>query len=422
MVKEVYHYQDARILIADDQESIVALVSRTLEKVFGCEASVVSSGDEAIARLSEERFDVFLTDMRMPGIHGLSLIEQVTAKWPDMHVVAMTGYPSEFPYVEVVEAGAKDFLNKPFLAAELIAKLMRVLDERRMRHELEVTHKKYRSLFDLSMDGKVLLALNGLVIEDVNDAMCTLLGKSKGELLSHDFVDILVESDRERFNLWMGICRRSGKGTIGDLQVIRSNGTLIHVDATVTMVGADGEEFVFLAFRDMTEKREVEHRLAEAAQTDELTGLYNKRSFTNRIELAVSSANESDSRLALLLIDLDNFKQCNDTHGHQVGDKLLKAVGEVINASIRTTAYDEGFRCGGDEFAVLLHKFVDGGPMVVAERMREKFEEIDNYGTSMSIGVAEFDASMNVAAFIRAADDALYDAKGQGKNTVCVAG
>lgn len=421
MVKEVYHYQNARILIADDQESIVALVSRTLEKTFGCEVAIVSSGDEAMARLAEETFDVFLTDMRMPGIHGLNLIEQVTARWPEIHVVAMTGYPSEFPYVEVVEAGAKDFLNKPFLAAELIAKLMRVLDERRMRHELEVTHKKYRSLFDLSMDGKVLLALEGLVIEDANDAICTLLGKSKGELMGTDFVELLVEADRERFNLWMGICQRSGKGTIGDLQIIRSNGMGIHVDATVTMVGADGEDFIFLAFRDMTEKREVEHRLAEAAQTDELTGLYNKRSFMNRIELAVASADESESRLALLMIDLDNFKQCNDNHGHQVGDELLKAVGEVITASIRTPAYDEGFRCGGDEFAVLLHKFIDDGPMVVAERMREKFEQIENYGTSMSIGVAEYRPSMNVASLIRAADDALYDAKGQGKNAVCVA-
>ena len=422
MTKAVYHYQDARILIADDQESIVAMVSRTLEKVFGCEVSVVSSGDEAISRLSEEPFDVFLTDMRMPGIHGLDLIERVTAEWPAMHVVAMTGYPSEFPYVEVVEVGAKDFLNKPFHAAELIAKLMRVLDERRMRHELEVAHKKYRSLFDLSMDGKLLLRLDGLAIEDANDAMCTLLGKSIGELLNNDFVDLLVESDRERFNLWMSVCQRSGKGTIGDLQIIRSSGTGIHVDATVTMVGADGEEFIFLAFRDMTEKREVETRLAEAAQSDALTGLFNKRSFSNRIELAVSSADEGESRLALLMIDLDNFKQCNDTHGHQVGDELLKAVGEVITASIRTTAYDEGFRCGGDEFAVLLHRFVDGGPMVVAERMREKFEQIENYGTSMSIGVAEYIPSMNVASFIRAADDALYNAKGQGKNVVCLAG
>ena len=125
MVKEVFHYQDARILIADDQESIVALVSRTLEKVFGCTVSVVSSGDEAITRLSEEPFDVFLTDMRMPGVHVLDLIERVNAEWPAMHIVAMTGYPSEFPYVEVIEVGAKDFLNKPFLAAELIAKLMR---------------------------------------------------------------------------------------------------------------------------------------------------------------------------------------------------------------------------------------------------------------------------------------------------------
>ena len=415
-------YSSARILVADDQESIIDLVERTLAEAFGCYVKSVVSGDEALAILGEERFDILLTDMRMPGVHGLALIEQVAASWPDMHIAVMTGYAGDFPYIEVIKKGAKDFLNKPFLSTELIAKLMRVLDERSLRHELNIAHMKYRSLFDLSMDGKLLITFDDLKVEDVNAAMCTQLGAEKADVLATSFVDMLAEGDRDRFAQWMIICERSGKGTIGDLQVIRSNGASLHFDVTITMVDVDQDRFVFLAFRDITEKREVEGKLAEAAQKDQLSGLYNKRSFTNRIEWAVSSANEKDSRLALLMIDLDNFKRCNDTHGHQVGDELLAEVGNVVKASIRVSAYDEGFRCGGDEFSVLLHNFVDDGPMVVAERMRTKFEAIESYGTSMSIGVAEFKSGMTVQSLVRAADDALYAAKGQGKNMVCVAG
>lgn len=421
MIIDEQRYTSARILVADDQDSIISLIVRTVESSFGCHVTTVGSGDDAITALEQSPFDIFLTDMRMPGLHGLELIEQVAKSCPNTDVMVMTGYPTDFPYIEVIEKGAKDFLKKPFLSAELVAKLMRVLEERKMRHDLEVAHTKYRSLFDLSMDGQFLLRLDNLIVEDANNAICTLLGKEKADVMGQPFVDMLAPADQDRFNQWMTICAISGKGTIGDLQVMRNNDAGIHVDVTITMVDADGEKFAFLAFRDMTEKREVDQRLAEAAQIDELTGLYNKRSFTNRIEWAVSSAAESGSPLALLMIDLDNFKQCNDTHGHQTGDKLLAEVGHVVKASIRATAYDEGFRCGGDEFSVLLHNFVEGGPKVVAERMREKFGSVESYGTSMSIGVAEFKPGMTVQSLVRAADTALYAAKGQGKNAVCVA-
>jgi len=414
-------YKGARILVADDQETIISLIIRTVQDNFGCQLTTATSGDEALSALQAGTFDIFLTDMRMPGVHGLELIERAATSYPNMDVMVMTGYPSDFPYIEVIEAGAKDFLKKPFLSAELVAKLIRVLEERMMRHDLEVAHTKYRSLFDLSMDGQFLLTMDGLFLEDANEAICTLLGREKRELMGKPFADMLAAPDRERFNQWMGICAVSGKGTIGDLQIMSDDEAGIHMDVTITVVDADGERFAFLAFRDMTEKREVDRRLAEAAQVDELTGLYNKRTFTNRIEWAVSSAVESGAPLALLTVDLDNFKRCNDTHGHQVGDALLAEVGNVIRASIRTTAYDEGFRCGGDEFAVLLHNFVAGGPLVVAERMREKFEAVESYGTSMSIGIAEFKPGMTVSTLVRAADDALYGAKGQGKNAVCVA-
>ena len=421
MTMEDNRYGGARILVADDQESIIALIVRTVQDNFGCHLTTVASGDEAVAALETSVFDIFLTDMRMPGLHGLELIERVASTNPNIDIMVMTGYPSDFPYIEVIEKGAKDFLKKPFLSAELVAKLMRVLEERKMRHDLEVAHTKYRSLFDLSMDGQFLLRMDGLIVEDANEAMCTLLGIVKREVIGQSFVEMLAGADQERFNLWMNICAVSGKGTIGDLRVVTTSDVGIHVDVTITVVDADGEKFAFLAFRDMTEKREVDQRLAEAAQIDELTGLYNKRSYTNRIEWAVSSAAEKGAPLALLMVDLDNFKRCNDTHGHQIGDKLLADVGRVIKASIRTTAYDEGFRCGGDEFAVLLHNFVPGGPMVVAERMREKFEAVECYGTTMSIGIAEFKPGMNVNLLVRAADNALYAAKGKGKNAVCLA-
>jgi diguanylate cyclase (GGDEF)-like protein len=135
----------------------------------------------------------------------------------------------------------------------------------------------------------------------------------------------------------------------------------------------------------------------------------------------VASASEKGAPLALLMIDLDNFKRCNDTNGHQTGDTLLKSVGDVIKKSIRITAYDEGFRCGGDEFAVLLHNFSPSGFVVVAERMQHEFDKVERFGTTMSIGVAEYRPGMNSGELIEAADKALYAAKAMGKNAISYA-
>lgn len=421
LVSEADRFRQARILVADDQEGVATLIKRVIEDSFQCHIKTVPSGDEALAALEVEAFDVFLTDMRMPGVHGLELVERAVAAAPDMDILVMTGYPGDFPYVEVIEKGAMDFLNKPFLPAELQGKLIRVLREQHLRHDLLVAHGKFRSLFDLSMDGKLLIRVDDFIIEDANDAICEALAASRKEMLGREFVSFVAGTDQERFEQWMMLCARSGKGTMGDLQVCHPSGTLLHFDVTVTMVHAESVGYAFLAFRDITEKRETDRELAEAAQKDSLTGLNNKRTFTNRIEWAVASAAEKGASLALLMIDLDNFKQCNDTHGHQIGDTLLKNVGEVIKHSIRITAYDEGFRCGGDEFAVLLHNFCEGGLAVVADRMQEKFRAIERYGTSMSIGIAEFKPGMTSSQLIEAADKALYDAKAQGKNTTAYA-
>ena len=115
---------------------------------------------------------------------------------------------------------------------------------------------------------------------------------------------------------------------------------------------------------------------------------------------------------------MDNFKHCNDTFGHQVGDQLLANVGGVIKSSIRTTISDVGFRCGGDEFSVILDGTNLQGALVVAERMLEEFRNSETYGTSMSIGLAGLAPGMTPAKLIKQADTALYKAKAEGKDTV----
>lgn len=404
-----------RVLLADDEAAVAASVGALIEARLKVPVTVVNSGDAALAALQASRHDVLVTDMSMPGLSGLDLIEAVHAQCPETDILVMTGFADAFPYVQVVQAGACDFIGKPHSGAEMEAKLLRIFRERTLRNAHAVAEHKYRSLFEHCMNGMVLLDRKARTILDVNHAFCELTGQGREDLLGEAFSGFLIDEERARFDAASSIFERGGQGTLGDVMLRRQSGGDLVADVSVSFIDNPVQPMMFLTFKDVTEKRRMEDQLAVAAQTDELTGLYNKRALRMRIQAAIDRAECDGGNVTLLFIDLDDFKQCNDTYGHEIGDALLARVGAVIRKGIRSGG-DEGFRYGGDEFAVLLNGAPLGVGELVAERMRLDFLEGQSYGTSMSIGLVAFEPGMHAADFLMAADRALYAAKARGKN------
>ncbi len=412
-------YSRAAVLVADDQESITLLAEQVVHARIGCTVYTAHTGDEAVAQLEKTPIDVFVTDMRMPGMHGLELIRHVRSRFPETGIIVITGYPEDFPYVDVVNAGADDFIRKPFPHGELEAKLIRLLRERQAVRERAFAESKYRSLFELSAEGMVLLDGESHVILDANRAFHAVLGVEAGMLQGKALGDLLAASDRMRMEQWLLVCSRRGGGTIADIALAPEPGAPeMRMDITASFIDADIGHIVFLTFKDVTEKRKVEQQLADAAQRDSLTGLFNKRAFENRIAGALVRAEKANKPVCLLMIDLDHFKQCNDTLGHQAGDRLLAELGQVIRKSIRESMHDEGFRYGGDEFSVILQETTLDGGVLVAQRLQSEYDHVERHGTTLSIGIAECRGELTPDAFVRKADAALYLAKNSGRNAI----
>ena len=182
--------------------------------------------------------------------------------------------------------------------------------------------------------------------------------------------------------------------------------------------------------RDVSAQRQVEQELRQSEKrykilsiTDDLTKLFNSRHFYITLQLEIERANRYHRPLALLMIDIDDFKEFNDTYGHLAGDKALAKTGEVIRNALREA--DTGYRYGGEEFAVILPETVGPGAVEVAERIRKELEAMplsleakhSRYITA-SIGVSELQAEDKLSEFIRRADKNLYAAKTEGKNRV----
>lgn len=166
------------------------------------------------------------------------------------------------------------------------------------------------------------------------------------------------------------------------------------------------------------------HDLRQQAQTDTLTGLGNRRWLIERFAQEVARAERQSEPLSVVLLDLDNFKSINDRHGHDTGDQVLVAAGELIMSHVRP--YDLAARIGGEEFCIILPKTNAAEATVIAERLRERFARtlvapLRRGRMTASFGVYESSTGENLQHMLQRADIALYSAKHSGRNCVRLA-
>ncbi|MBY0269381.1 MAG: diguanylate cyclase [Burkholderiales bacterium] len=298
--------------------------------------------------------------------------------------------------------------------------------QKRASTALAVSEARFRATFEQAAIGIAHTSLDRRYLE-VNQKFCDMLGYTRDELVGMPSNSLTHPDDVEsagsyRQQLLAGLV----KSATAERRYVRKDGSVFWANRTVSLVRDHaGKPLYFLrVVEDITERKRLEQELRELAATDVLTGLPNRRAFIARLEEEHARLRRFDGQqAAVLMLDLDYFKNINDTWGHPAGDAVLREVAAVINGQIRQV--DLCSRLGGEEFAMLLTGAAPEAAREFAERLRRKIAEIvvnhegNKIKLTASIGVAALRAADDSAdASLLRADRALYKAKEAGRDRV----
>jgi diguanylate cyclase (GGDEF)-like protein len=432
-----------KILIVEDVATD-RLMLRSAVQHLGHECLVASSGAEGWELFGLHQPDVVISDWQMPGVDGMELCRRIRAgEWSTYTpFIFVTGLTDREHALAGMEVGADDFLTKPLDIHDLRARLMaagrlkrsegrviertaalevairdletevaeRVRAETALKQSEERFRKQYKS-FPLPTYSW-LRSGEDFVLQDYNDAAgaCSQ-GIIDGSLASARFVD------EPQIMADLKDCA-AAETTIHREVHARNQRTGLMQDLAVTYVFVPPQT-VMIHTEDKTEVKRAEQVLRQLALHDALTGLPNRVLFTDRLNHALLAATRRAKVVAVLFLDLDDFKTINDRLGHEQGDALLVEVARRLVGCIRPA--DTASRLGGDEFTVLLEDLAsENDATAVAERIALAVrapvllaggEVIVN----VSIGAAFSDARGDAKSLLREADLAMYRAKAKGR-------
>lgn len=310
----------SRVLIVDDDLSVLGVVAEVLED-DGYDVATASSGEEAIALLSSDSFALVMSDIRLPGINGVAVLENVKKVSPRTNVIMITSHASLETSIDAIKHGAYDYLLKPFEDLSLISNAAkRAIDS----YKLDV--ERSRLIHSLKLSNKELARVN-----------------------------------------------------------------------------------------------EVLHGLAIR---DGLTDLFNHRHINEVLDKETEQAVLEGTDLALIFVDVDNFKAFNDENGHQSGDIILREISSLMRENVRKK--DIVARWGGEEFVVVCPGTNDKTAALMAETLRGTIADHSFLKDTMQVhvritisaGVASLRKQKSKSALVEAADAALYEAKDSGRNQV----
>lgn len=429
------------LLYVEDEEDVRELTATFLSK-FVHQVVSAKNGQEGLDLFKKHHenkdiddIDIVITDINMPKMNGLKMLSEINKIDHSISFIVITAHDDSSFLKEAMNLRVRSYVNKPLDMHELIDSILVVYEPVYLKKELvklndkltlKVQQKTYELQSILDAQDNLILVTIGDGSVDVNQTLLDFFGyENTNELTSkHEFFSELFEQKEEFFT------PKNASDWVSEIMQLEDT------DRVVIMKNLKGKDRIFrvnvksfvfhtkhfvISFTDITDLKNYTYELQYQATHDNLTKLYNRQKLNDDLVKEIIRENRYRHGLSLMMLDIDKFKNVNDTYGHDVGDIVLKDLSQIILNSIRSTDY--ACRWGGEEFLILLPETVLEQSFNIAEKIRKNVENYVNpvisHKITISIGTAQFERDKDdVGTFVKKVDLAMYEAKKTGRNKV----
>jgi diguanylate cyclase (GGDEF)-like protein/PAS domain S-box-containing protein len=468
------------LIVEDSQTQALQLQNLLMQHGYGVVAA--KNGREGLASIRSIMPSLVITDIVMPDMDGYQLCTTIRADEAisDIPVILLTQLSTVKDIILALECGADNFITKPYKEEHLLSKIETILtltnhsDKNRTVVESSISYKgddypisseiprildllistyelsliknqeqqntlrermqaeealreseeRFRNILEFAPIGMAVVSFEGNFIM-VNRALCEIVGYEKEELEKMTFQEITHPDDLEANIAKVQLLLN---GSVNFFQMekryIRKDQQPVWVQFTVSLQrdSSESPHYFITQIENISERKRNQDQIHRLAYYDALTNLPNRRLLKDRLNQALAQAKRFDRSMALMFLDLDNFKLVNDSLGHDAGDELLKIIADRLLACLR--GVDTICRQGGDEFIIVLAEITHPqDAKLVAEKIIKAIntpiyiQETDLHVT-MSIGIAVYpvNGADDAKALMKKADTAMYETKNNGRN------
>jgi diguanylate cyclase (GGDEF)-like protein len=424
---------DVCVLYVEDEAEVRDRFERFLTRIVK-KVVTACDGFEGYEQFRLHSPDIIVTDIQMPRVTGLEMAKKIRESNSEVPIIITTAYNESEFLVEALNNKVDYFIFKPIDCDVLGNYVQKLADTVRLRKELLKEHSLIKNILDFQKN-MVILIDDDEVIE-ANKAFLDFFGSVDLKHFKERFYPIekhfAVVEDNDF------ITSKDSQNWLTNLSAKKDS------QAKVKLFDQHGEEFIFLvdsvritdeedetyviSFTNITDFETRSKMLEHLSYTDALTGIMNRQKFNDVYEVELDRTKRSAQPMCFIILDIDNFKNVNDTLGHDAGDTVLVSLAKIISGRIRKTDYFA--RWGGEEFVILLTYTNANESVKLCENLRIAVEkhlheclnaeqkEILPGNITCSFGLTSFVQGDTKETLLKRADDALYTAKRNGKNRV----
>jgi diguanylate cyclase (GGDEF)-like protein len=435
MNKEIL--KNINVLYVEDEKDVREFTSKTISTIVNC-IVVAKNGKEGLDKYFENpNLNLILTDINMPKMGGLEMCEEIRKVNNEIPIVITSAHSDPDFLKKAIDVKVSAYAMKPIDLYHLIESMVKAVEPIFLRKELESININLENKFEKAVKKtKLILDAQDNIVFLTNLTKIIEVNKKFLEYFNVDSLDDFLEKKgsvlsqlKKEDNFFSFDTLKNKNNWISEVSKLNEINRVVKIaneynEERIFIVNVDdyehdGEHYI-VSFTDITEFKEKSNLLEYQASHDQLTGLFNRQKFNEIFTKEIKRDKRYDNALSLIIFDIDNFEDFNDSFGQDKGDEILKIISKILISSVRD--YDTTSRWGGEKFFVLLPQTELEGAKSVAEKIRFAIENHEDENIprkiTASFGVTKLQEVDDENSVINKADNALLEAKNGGKNKV----